>query len=75
MEIQQIIEMLARMEAKMDANQGNAAKEEEMLAEIIVRMDGDLKDLKEEIKCDGAETRSTVCGIGSDLQETMQREM
>jgi hypothetical protein len=65
----------ARMEAKMEANQAKATKQEEMLAEISARMDTNLNDMREEIKCGQAKIRSTVCAIRSKLEETIQHEM
>jgi chromosome segregation ATPase len=82
-------DLLARIEAKMDANQAKAAKQEEMLAEISARMDANtkeinatqermntnLKDLKEDIKSSQAEMRSIICAFQSELKETIQREI
>jgi hypothetical protein len=56
------------MEAKMDANQAKAAKQEEMLAEISARMDTSLHEMREEIKSGQAEMRSTICAFRSELK-------
>jgi hypothetical protein len=53
-------QMLARMKAKMDANQAKAAKQEEMLA----RLDANR-----------AEMRSILCTFRSVMKETIQRQM
>jgi DNA repair exonuclease SbcCD ATPase subunit len=63
-----------RMEAKMDANQAKAAKQEEMLAEISARMNANLKDLKEDIKSGQVQMRSTICAFRSQLK-IIQHEM
>jgi hypothetical protein len=74
------------MEAKMDANQAKAVKQEEMLAEIRARLDvnteelkgminANLKDLKEDIKSSQAGMRSTICGFRAELKETIQHDM
>jgi hypothetical protein len=64
-----------RMEAKMDANQAKATKQEEMLGETSARMDINLNEMRKEIKSAQAEMRSTVCPMRSELEETIQREM
>jgi hypothetical protein len=58
----------------MAVNQAKATKQEEMLAEISVRMNANLKDLKG-TKSSPAEMRSTVCAMRSELKETIQHEM
>jgi hypothetical protein len=79
--MQQILEMLAEMStrldantkemnAKMDTNQAKATKQEEMLAEISARMDTNLNEMREEIKSGQAEMRSTICVFRSELEET-----
>jgi hypothetical protein len=59
-----------RMEAKMDANQTKPAKQEEMLAEIIAKMDTNLNEMREDIKSSQAEMRSTIYAFRSELEET-----
>jgi uncharacterized protein YlxW (UPF0749 family) len=63
------------MNAKVDANQAKATKQEEMLAEIRTGMDTDLNEMREEIKSNQAEMRSTICAFQSELKETIQHEI
>jgi DNA anti-recombination protein RmuC len=54
-------QMLARMDAKMDANKAKATKKEEMLAEISARMETNLNEICEEIKSGQVEKIHTFC--------------
>jgi chromosome segregation ATPase len=77
------------MNVKMDANQANADKLKEILADLSAkiaentkelnatqeRINANLENLKEYIKFSQAEMRSTVCAIRSELEETIQHKM
>jgi hypothetical protein len=68
-------EALNGINAKMDANQAKAAKQEEMLAEMSGTMHTDLNEMREEIKSGQAKMRSIIFIFRSELKETIQREM
>jgi hypothetical protein len=78
--MEQIMEILARMETKMETNRGRDRDDlKGIMAEMNVKMDGKqeqmLARMREEIKSGQAEMRSTICAVGSELKDTIQRVM
>jgi hypothetical protein len=86
METQQIFEILAKLNAKIDANQTKMDENQERMAINLKEVEADRKRDREDLKrmmaemntkMDGnqAEIRSTVCAMRSELKEPIQHEM